>query len=119
MLEILLRPLAWLPLRWLHALGAGIGWLVYLLSPRYAARVDQNLRQSGLFAEEASYRRARRRAIAEAGKTTLEVLAIWLGPPGRVMGYFRQVDNFHLIEQARASGRGIVLLTPHLGCFEI
>ncbi len=119
MLEMLLRPVAWLPLRWLHVLGSGIGWLVYLLSPRYSARLDQNLRQSGLFAQEPAYRRARRRAIAEAGKITLEVLAVWLKPPATLMGYFRQVDNYHLIEQARASGRGIVLLTPHLGCFEI
>jgi KDO2-lipid IV(A) lauroyltransferase len=119
MLEIVLRPLAWLPLRWLHVLGAGVGWLAYLLSPRYSARLDQNLKQSGLFPQEAEYRRARRRAIAEAGKITVEVLAIWLKPPSRVMGYFREVRHYDLIQNARDAGRGIVLLTPHLGCFEI
>ncbi|MPZ45622.1 MAG: lysophospholipid acyltransferase family protein [Betaproteobacteria bacterium] len=119
MLEIVLRPLAWLPLRWLHVLGAGIGWLVYLLSSQYSARLDQNLRLSGLFPQETDYRRVRRRAIAEAGKITLEVLAVWLKPPSRVMRYFREVRNYDLIEKARDSGRGVVLLTPHLGCFEI
>jgi Kdo2-lipid IVA lauroyltransferase/acyltransferase len=119
MLEIILRPLAWLPLRWLHVLGAGVGWLVYLLSPRYSARLDQNLKQSSLFSDESGLRRARRRAIGEAGKITLEALAVWLKPPERVLGYFRHVHNYALIEQARDSGRGIVLLTPHLGCFEI
>ncbi len=119
MLEIVLRPLAWLPLRWLHVFGAGVGWLVYLLSPRYSTRLDQNLRQSGLFSHEADYRRLRRRAIAEAGKGTLEVPAIWLKPPPRAMAYLREVRNYHLIEEARESGRGIMLLTPHLGCFEI
>jgi KDO2-lipid IV(A) lauroyltransferase len=119
MLKIVLRPLAWLPLRWLHVLGAGVGWLVYLLSPQYSARLDENLRLSGLFARQADYRRVRRRAIAEAGKITLEVLAIWLKPPSRVMRYFLEVRNYHLIEQARDSGRGVLLLTPHLGCFEI
>jgi KDO2-lipid IV(A) lauroyltransferase len=119
MLEIVLRPLARLPLRWLHVLGAGIGWLAYLLSPRYSARLDQNLRQSGLFPQDADYRRARRRAIAEAGKITVEVLAIWLQPSSRVMRYIRDVRNYDLVQKARDSGRGIVLLTPHLGCFEI
>jgi KDO2-lipid IV(A) lauroyltransferase len=119
MLKILLRPLACLPLRWLHMLGAGVGWLVYLLSPQYSARLDQNLKQSGLFPRQADYRRVRRRAIAEAGKITVEVLAIWLKPPSRVMRYFLEVRNYHLIEQARDSGRGVLLLTPHLGCFEI
>jgi KDO2-lipid IV(A) lauroyltransferase len=28
-------------------------------------------------------------------------------------------DNYELVEQALAAGRGIVFLTPHLGCFEI
>ena len=119
MLEFLLRPLAWLPLRSLHLLGTVIGWLVYLLSPAYSARLDRNLRQSGLFPEEADYRRVRRLAIAEAGKITVEVLAVWLQPRQRVLGYFREVRNYALVEQARLAGRGIVLLTPHLGCFEI
>jgi Kdo2-lipid IVA lauroyltransferase/acyltransferase len=119
MLEIVLRPLAWLPLRWLHVLGAGVGWLAYLLSPRYSARLDQNLKQSGLFLQEADYRRARRRAIAEAGKIAVEVLAIWLKPPARVMGYFREIRHYDRIQKARDAGRGVVLLTPHLGCFEI
>ena len=116
---MLLRPLAWLPLRWLHALGAGIGWAVYLLSPQYSARLDRNLRQSGICPAEADYRRIRRLAIAEAGKITVEVVSIWLRPPQQVLGYFREVTNYALIEKAQAEGRGIVLLTPHLGCFEI
>ena len=119
MLEILLRPLGWLPLRWLHWLGTVIGWVVYLLSSSYSARLDRNLRQSGLFSEETEYRRVRRLAIAEAGKITVEVLAVWLKSPRRVLSYFREVRNYALIEQARQAGRGIVLLTPHLGCFEI
>jgi Kdo2-lipid IVA lauroyltransferase/acyltransferase len=119
MLEILLRPLGWLPLRWLHWLGTAIGWVVYLLSSSYSARLDRNLRQSGLFSGETEYRRVRRLAIAEAGKITVEVLAVWLKSPRRVLSYFREVRNYALIEQARQAGRGIVLLTPHLGCFEI
>jgi KDO2-lipid IV(A) lauroyltransferase len=30
-----------------------------------------------------------------------------------------QWEGAELIEAARATGRGIVFLTPHLGCFEI
>ena len=119
MLEILLRPLAWLPLRGLHLLGTGIGWLVYLLSSSYSARLDRNLRQSGLFPDERQYRRMRRLAIGEAGKITVEGLAVWLKPRQQVLSYFREVRNYALVEQARDAGRGIVLLTPHLGCFEI
>jgi KDO2-lipid IV(A) lauroyltransferase len=119
MLEIVLRPLAWLPLRWLHVLGAGVGWLVYLLSPTYSARLDRNLKLSGLFPLESEFRRVRRQAISEAGKLTVEVLAVWLKPPQVLLEYFREVRNLDLVERTRAAGRGVVLLTPHLGCFEI
>ena len=76
MLQVVLRPLAWLPLRALHGCGAALGWVVYLFSRGYATRLDQNLRQSGLYRDVKEYRRLRRRAIAEAGKLLLEAPVI-------------------------------------------
>lgn len=118
MLQVVLRPLAWLPLRVLHGCGAALGWFVYLFSSGYATRLDQNVRQSGLYRDAQEYRRLRRRAIAEAGKLLLEAPVIWLRRPDRVMGLFREVYNDGRLVEARARGRGILLLTPHLGCFE-
>ncbi len=119
MLAHVLRPLAWMPLSWLQATGALLGRLVYWSSRAYSARLDQNLRQSGLFEHEAQYCRMRRIAAAEAGKTALESLAIWLGATTRIAGWIREVLGLAALEEARAAGRGILLLTPHLGCFEI
>lgn len=119
MLKSMLKPLAWLPLAWLHVLGSALGRCVYRISGTYAARLDQNLRQSGLCATEAEFDRLRRAAAAEAGKTTLELLVIWLSPAERLMRWIKEVRNLPLLDEARRSGRGILLLTPHLGCFEI
>jgi Kdo2-lipid IVA lauroyltransferase/acyltransferase len=119
MLSYILQPLAWLPLSWLHALGALAGRLVYRLSPRYAARLNENLRQSGLASNETEYDRLRRAAIAEAGKAALELAAIWLSPPARLNRLVREVRNLSQVEAARRAGRGILFLTPHMGCFEI
>jgi KDO2-lipid IV(A) lauroyltransferase len=118
MLQVVLRPLAWLPLRALHGCGAAVGWVVYLFSRGYATRLDQNLRQSGLYRDAQEYRRLRRRAIGEAGKLLLEAPVIWLCRPERVMRLFREVRDCGRLIEARARGRGILLLTPHLGCFE-
>jgi len=119
MLSYILRPLAWLPLPWLHALGAAVGWLVYRLSAGYSARLDANLRQSGLFADDTEFGRLRRAAVSEAGKAALELAAIWLSPPSRLNRLFKEVRNLAAVEAARRAGRGVLLLTPHLGCFEI
>jgi KDO2-lipid IV(A) lauroyltransferase len=119
MLAHVLRPLAWMPLSWLQAMGAVVGRLAYGVSRGYSARLDQNLRQSGLFGREAEYKRLRRVAAAEAGKTALESLAIWLGSSQRIGGWIREVLGRASVDEARAAGRGVLLLTPHLGCFEV
>jgi Kdo2-lipid IVA lauroyltransferase/acyltransferase len=119
MLNWVLKPLAWMPLSWLHVLGSTVGRLVYLRSRSYAARLDQNLRQSGLFASEHDFHRLRHKAAAEAGKTALELIAIWVGSAQRLMPWVSEVRNLCLVDEARRSGRGVLFLTPHLGCFEI
>ena len=118
-LNLLLKAVSRLPLAWLHASGAVLGWIIYLTSRPYAVRMNRNLRQSGLFASEAEFRRLRRAAIAEAGKATLELAAIWFKPDTEVARLIREVHNFEAIEAARREGRGIFILTPHMGCFEI
>src|SRR5512134_1387720 len=119
MLGLLLKGAARLPLAWLHTLGTGLGWAVYLVSRTYARRLDVNLKQSGLYTSEDEYRRLRRAAIAEAGKGVVELVAIWLKPASQVRNFVREVNNLAAIEEARRAGRGILVLTPHLGCFEL
>ena len=55
-LPTLFRLLARLPLAWVHALGAAIGWLAYLASPTYRRTLRANLAQAGL--DEPVLRRA-------------------------------------------------------------
>jgi KDO2-lipid IV(A) lauroyltransferase len=95
----------------LHALGAALGWLVYLLSPSYRRRLDANLAQAGYGA----YRRA---AVAEAGKAIVELAFVWCGKPERV-ARSATVENWDMVQRVLDAGRGIVFLTPHLGCFEM
>lgn len=49
----------------------------------------------------------------------LELPKIWLRPQREVIARIRQVSGWHLVEAAWREGRGILFLTPHLGCFEI
>jgi len=104
----LFRLLSAWPLPLLHLAGAALGWLAFLLSPTYRRRFLANVRQAG-------YRFAQvRRAVAEAGKLVAETPRLWFGAPAPVLW-----DGAERIEALRAQGRGIVFLTPHLGCFEV
>jgi KDO2-lipid IV(A) lauroyltransferase len=118
MLYSLLRLLARLPLRLLHAIGAMLGWVVYLASPVYAARMRENLRASGIYTDPRDERRALRRCVSETGKGIAEIAKVWFGEPSEVEALVR-CDTWDAVEEAGRGGRGIIFLTPHLGCFEI
>jgi KDO2-lipid IV(A) lauroyltransferase len=115
----LLKLLAKLPLRWLHRLGALLGWLIYFASPRYAARLRENLEKSGVCTDPADCRRLLHRAVAETGKSGTELLAVWLRPEQEALQLMRKRHGWEHVEAALARGKGIIFLTPHLGCFEI
>lgn len=106
------RFLSRLPLPLLHNLGAVLGWLIWLAAPRYRRRMRANLRQAGL---EGAWPRA----VAEAGKSVLELPKIWLAPQEEVGALVVKVEGWQHVEAAHARGRGILFLTPHLGCYEI
>jgi KDO2-lipid IV(A) lauroyltransferase len=115
----LLRLLACLPLRGYHAIGSALGFIAYLTSRRYASRMRDNLRASGVWRDEADYRRILRANIAEVGKGALEIIPIWFRGSARAAELVRSCRGQEAVLAAHRSGRGIVLLTPHLGCFEI
>lgn len=108
-----------LPLAVLHGAGAVLGFIVYLASPTYARRLGENLARSGLAPDARTLRRLRFAAIAEAGKGLAELAALWGRPLDRVVELVRECQGWEHVEAAKAAGRGIVFLTPHLGCFEV
>lgn len=111
MLVPIFRFLSIFPLPVLHAAGAALGWLVYLGSPSYRRRMRDNMASAG-------YARHLPAAIAEAGKSIIELPFIWCAAPARVSRHASD-ENWSIVQAELDAGRGIVFLTPHLGCFEI
>lgn len=105
----LFRLFSVLPLWLLHAIGAVLGWVAFGASPSYRRRFLEN-------AASAGYRlRDVRAAVAHAGRMAAEAPRLWLAPalpPCEVRGG-------ECVERAWQAGRGIVFLTPHIGCFEM
>ena len=116
MLQSLFRLIARLPLSWLQAAGAALGWITYWMSPAYARRLRENLFASGVCqAHECD--RLLRQAVAETGKGALELIAIWFASDMRLRGWL-QCDTLQIVEQLRQRGKSVIVLTPHLGGFE-
>lgn len=107
------RILSQLPLWLVHVLGGGLGRLTYLLSPTYRRNLRNNMAQAGI---DPALHGA---AAAEAGKQMAELARIWLRPLEEANAQVVEVVGWELVEAAQRAGKGIVFLTPHLGCFEI
>ncbi len=96
------------PLGLLHAVGGMLGWITWLASPTYRRRFAENSARAGYRFDQV------RAAIAHAGRMAAETPRLWFGPPVPV-----EWNGAELLEAAYAARRGIVFMTPHLGCFEI
>lgn len=113
MLLAFFRLIAMLPLPLLRVLGHALGKLAYAFPGKYRRRLQANAAQAGY--PGAAFAR---RAAGHIGAMVLESPKVW----------FREADalarvsdgpDFKVVEDALAENRGIVFLTPHLGCFEV
>lgn len=111
----LVRLLARLPLALLQALGGWFGRRVYRHSSSYRNVFDANLIQA-LGAEAGT---VSKQAQAEAGKAVFELPWLWLQPRAKTLPKIVRIEGWSHVQAAKAAGKGILFLTPHLGCFEI
>jgi KDO2-lipid IV(A) lauroyltransferase len=109
----LVRWLSRRSLATLHTWGGWLGRLTWLASPTYRRRFAANAARARLTPAEQV------QAIREAGKLAAELPWLWLGDAARPISRHCTWQGEHLIDHALASGRGLVLLTPHMGSFEV
>lgn len=109
----LFRLAGHLPLWLLHAVGTLAGLGQYALSARYRRNFKRNLRQALGALPGWGWRC---QALAHAGRTVAELPWVWRDR-GRLLRRVRQIDGIEHVQAAL--GRGVVFLTPHLGCFEV
>lgn len=116
---LLLKLLARLPLPVLHGLGIALGWLLYWTPGRHRGRLRSNLFASGVCTPGRDCRTLLRQSIGESGKALVELLPVWLRPYEKVLKLVKGTTGWEHIEAARAAGKGIILIGPHVGCFEM
>lgn len=114
-----LKRLAKLPLWLVHLIGSALGWVSYLSYQKYAHLININLRLSQLTKNKVGFKNTLHRNISETGKAFLETFAIWFKDYSTLSQWYQGCTGWEHVESAIAKGKGIIFLTPHLGCFEI
>jgi Kdo2-lipid IVA lauroyltransferase/acyltransferase len=109
----LFRFLSRCPLWILHGAGWFVGWVSYCFSATYRQRFRANVAQAGISVA------ASKDAIAHAGRMLMELPYLWMRPSGADDLLQLHWEGEALVEAALAKGKGLVLMTPHMGCFEV
>jgi len=108
-----LTLLSKLPLALMQSVGVIVGWLVWVSSPRYRKQFLMNVRAAGLSWQET------KGAVSAAGMMLGEIPWLWAREPGkRALDYCTHSD-VGFIERALNEKRGVIVLAPHLGCWEL
>ncbi len=106
-MDLIFKTFARLPLWLIHSLGWILGWIVFICSPIYRRRLIENSKSAGFVGCVWG-------SIGSAGKLVAELPRLWLGKPVPI---FWEGDD--CVRDALNLKKGIIFLTPHLGCFEI
>lgn len=109
-----------LPLSWSHRLGAFLGWLLWRIPNPLRRIAERNL--ALCFPEQPVAERnpLLRRNLMETGKGLLELGPLWLWPGQRVLRLIQEpvVGEEELVAAVNRK-RGVILITPHLGAWEL
>ncbi|MGM0693378.1 MAG: lysophospholipid acyltransferase family protein [Pseudomonadota bacterium] len=113
------RSLAGRRLSTLWWLARLVGPLVERLSRRERGVTRTNLAEVYPSRSRAERRRLSRQSLTHSTATMLELGFAWMGDPERVEAAILEVHGRELLDEARAEGRGVIVLAPHFGNWEV
>lgn len=114
-----LRLFALLPWRAVQALGAAIGWLMWKLPNASRDVVRINLAKCFPELDAAERERLVGQSLKDIGRTLTESACAWVWPAQKSLALVREVEGLEVLQQALASGKGVVGITSHLGNWEV
>ena len=116
---LILKLLAVMPLPLARGIGALMGLLCWQLKTQSARITLINL--SHCFPEMATVQRKKlaRNSMREWGKSLLEIPVVWGHPTGWLMGKIVGIENVELFETYKTADRGLTVIAPHLGNWEV
>lgn len=115
LMEFLIYLISRLPLNFLRSVGRLVGTLIYRFDSAYREEIRRNLSRAGIYSPEMA------RVVArEQGAQAVEAPWVWGRSRQEVLAKCTIDDeSIPLLEEALGSGRPIVFLTPHIGCYEV
>ncbi|MEL7561351.1 lysophospholipid acyltransferase [Stutzerimonas chloritidismutans] len=114
-----LRLFALLPWRAVQGAGRFIGWLMWKLPNRSREVARINLSKCFPELDAAERERLLGQSLQQIGMAFTESACAWIWPADKTLRLVKEVQGLEVLEQALASGKGVVGITSHLGNWEV
>lgn len=114
-----MRLVAALPWSWLRVLGTLLGWIFWRFDTREKTITLTNLELCLPELDAAARTELARASLVDFGQTALEMPKVWLSEPSQVLVQIAAVEGEELIREPLAQQRGVMILAPHHGNWEL
>jgi KDO2-lipid IV(A) lauroyltransferase len=111
--------IALLPLSWTRSLGKCIAWLHCIFKSRSFLIAQANVQFCFENLSETEKKQLVEGSIKHTAQTMMEAPAVWLADLKRTNKWILAVENEHLLDGALATGKGVVVILPHQGNWEM
>lgn len=118
LIRLAFHLLSRLPLRAAHALGAVVGSLLWATNNGRKIAALKNIALCLPELDASQRERLARVALKHEMKSVLETPFFWLGPKDKLLASVIETRGEEHVQQALARGKGIIMLTLHLGGWE-
>ncbi|TVP57278.1 MAG: lipid A biosynthesis acyltransferase [Halomonadaceae bacterium] len=108
-----------LPFAWGQALGAFFGRLAWWLRAEARKVTETNLGVAFPEISDEERHALARSSMLDTGRTMAEIAYMWERPVPECLSLIKEVEGQHLVDEALAEEKGLLLLAPHLGCWEL
>ncbi|MEQ9532395.1 MAG: lysophospholipid acyltransferase family protein [Marinobacter salarius] len=108
-----------LPLRAAQLAGRCLGTIAWTFRTNSRRVTEINLGIAFPDLTNDQHQNMARSSLRHTGQTMMEIPLMWEWPVERCLGLIREIEGEELLENAKKDGRGLLLLAPHLGNWEL
>lgn len=119
MIQGLLWLLSRLSLGGAQRIGTWAGRLGWLFAKRARGTTELNIDACFPDLSPEAREQLAKASLVETAKTALEIPLMWEWPVERCLGLIKEIQGQDLVDEALKEGKGLLLLAPHLGNWEL
>lgn len=119
LIKSLLYVCALLPLSWARALGRAVVRLYWPFGGRSRKVTERNIQLAFPMLSPSEQGKLALRSLCATGELATEMGHVWLRSWEHLQGLVVEVVGDELVREAQAAGRGVIILAPHIGNWEV